>query len=89
MRRPFAGVQLIEVLLLLIVWDSLSRNLGLLVIVERFPLPLGAWMGYVILLWHSLSLPYNYFKKSDSCNDVFISDDKSIKRLIIWRDKVG
>ena len=20
-------------------------------------------MGYVILLWHSLSLPYNYFKK--------------------------
>ena len=19
------------------------------------------WMGYVILLWHSLSLPYNYF----------------------------
>ena len=27
---------------------------------ERFSLPLGAWMGYVILLWHSLSLPYNY-----------------------------
>ena len=27
---------------------------------ERFPLPLGAWMGCVILLWHSLSLPYNY-----------------------------
>ena len=26
-----------------------------------FPLPLGAWDGgYVILLWHSLSLPYNY-----------------------------
>ena len=24
-------------------------------------LSLGAWMGYVILLWHSLSLPYNYF----------------------------
>ena len=20
------------------------------------------WMGYVILLWHSLGLPYNYFK---------------------------
>ena len=25
-----------------------------------FPLVLG--MGYVILLWHSLSLPYNYFE---------------------------
>ena len=23
------------------------------------------WMGYVILLWDSLSLPYNYFKLSD------------------------
>ena len=22
-------------------------------------------MGYVILLWHSLSLPYNYFKGTD------------------------
>ena len=28
---------------------------------ERFPLPLDAWMGYVILLWHTLSLPYNSF----------------------------
>ena len=27
---------------------------------ERFPFPLG--MGYVILLWHSLSIPYNYFE---------------------------
>ena len=27
----------------------------------RFPLPLGAGMGYVILLWHSLGLPYNCF----------------------------
>ena len=25
-------------------------------LLERFPLPLG----YVILIWHSLSLPYNY-----------------------------
>ena len=24
------------------------------------------WMGYVILLWHSLSLPYNYFTVSFS-----------------------
>ena len=23
-------------------------------------------MGYVILLWHSLSLPYNYFEQNDS-----------------------
>ena len=28
--------------------------------VWRFPIPLGAWDGLVILLWHSLSLPYNY-----------------------------
>ena len=28
---------------------------------ERFPLPLVLGMGYVILLWHALSLPYNYF----------------------------
>ena len=30
---------------------------------ERFPLPLGTWdvLCYLILLWHSLSLPYNYF----------------------------
>ena len=31
---------------------------------ERFPLPLGTLDGYVILLWHSLSLPYNYFDRS-------------------------
>ena len=24
-------------------------------------------MGYVILLWHSLSLPYNYFAENFSC----------------------
>ena len=30
-------------------------------LLERFPLPnLGAWEGYFILLWHSLSLPYNH-----------------------------
>ena len=30
---------------------------------ERFPLPLGAYDGLtcILLLWHSLSLPYNYF----------------------------
>ena len=28
---------------------------------ERFPLPLGAWDGLRYFLWHSLSLPYNYF----------------------------
>ena len=30
---------------------------------ERFPLPLGAWDGLHCFLWHSLSLPYNYFVK--------------------------
>ena len=29
-------------------------------LLERFPLPLGAWDGLRFLLWHSLSLPYNY-----------------------------
>ena len=29
---------------------------------KEFPLPLGAWICYVILLWHSLSLPYNCFE---------------------------
>ena len=24
-------------------------------------------MGYVILLWHSLSLPYNYFAQNINC----------------------
>ena len=24
-------------------------------------------MGYVILLWHSLSLPYNYFENEGTC----------------------
>ena len=27
---------------------------------ERPPFLWVLWMGYVILLWHSLSLPYNY-----------------------------
>ena len=26
---------------------------------ERFPFPLGACTGYVVLLWHSLGLLYN------------------------------
>ena len=28
---------------------------------ERFYLPLGAWDGLHYFLWHSLSIPYNYF----------------------------
>ena len=28
---------------------------------ERVPFPLGAWDGLLYFLWHSLSLPYNYF----------------------------
>ena len=28
-------------------------------------------MGYVILLWHSLSLPYNYFGGACKINDLF------------------
>ena len=30
---------------------------------ERFLFPLSAWDGLCVLLWHSLSLPYNYFVK--------------------------
>ena len=30
-------------------------------------------MGYVILLWHSLSLPYNYFDLTKSFSDMMIS----------------
>ena len=30
-------------------------------VLERFPLPLGAWDGLRYLLWHSLSFLYNYF----------------------------
>ena len=34
------------------------------------------WMGYVILLWHSLSLPYNYFACVDylKCNKGSVLD---------------
>ena len=28
-------------------------------------------MGYVILLWHSLSLPYNYFGVGVSCRKLY------------------
>ena len=38
--------------------SALSCNY--VVLLERFLLPLVLGMGYVILLWHSLSLPYNY-----------------------------
>ena len=42
-----------------------------------FPLVLG--MGYVILLWHSLSLPYNYF---DAIIDVLLTS-KAVKSLFL------
>ena len=38
-------------ILLVIMWFLLGR----------FPFHWVLGMGYVILLWHSLSLPYNYF----------------------------
>ena len=37
---------------------------------EWFPLPLGAKENYIILLWHSLCLPYNNFaprRMKDEC----------------------
>ena len=30
---------------------------------ERFPLRLGAWDGLRYVLWHSVGLPYNYFRQ--------------------------
>ena len=30
-------------------------------------------MGYVILLWHSLSLPYNYFDPYQTLSSIYIS----------------
>ena len=34
-------------------------------------------MGYVILSWHSLSLPYNYF---DICNNVNLDPEMCLRR---------
>ena len=34
-------------------------------------------MGYVILLWHSLSLPYNYFRKWRDCN-IYVEKTKAL-----------
>ena len=31
-------------------------------------------MGYVILLWHSLSLPYNYFTHLKAVENTFLCD---------------
>ena len=36
-------------------------------------------MGYVILLWHSLSLPYNYFGTEDNAKVVNINN-------ILWTE---
>ena len=38
-------------------------NLSAFVHLKLCALPLVLGMGYLILLWHSLSLPYNYFEK--------------------------
>ena len=48
---------------------------------DRFPLPLGAWDGNVILLWHSLGLPYNYFVQS-AC--IILSHRMTIKLFPIF-----
>ena len=37
-------------------------------------------MGYVILLWHSLSLPYYYFAGNDDIQ-------KGLNEYEIWRDR--
>ena len=43
--------------------------------------------GYVILLWHSLSLPYNYFETNDPD---FKPNELSVERLIrIWKKNVS
>ena len=38
---------------------------------ERFPLPLGAWDSYIILLCHSLSLSYAYFTNSQNTKGTY------------------
>ena len=42
-------------------------------------------MGYVILLWHSLSLPYNYFLSGKTLTG--LSSTEAIKRLEISHRK--
>ena len=39
-------------------------NNNVVFVFVMLPLPLVAEMGCVILLWHSLGLPYNYFEIS-------------------------
>ena len=43
-----------------------------------FLFPRVLWMGYVILLWHSLSLPYDYFiliKRKTNLNIAFLLEN--------------
>ena len=57
-QLPRLGKRVLIYLLLL------TCNYVVSVRISRFPLPLGAWDGYVITVWHYLSLPYNYFENS-------------------------
>ena len=46
-------------------------------------------MGYVILLWHSLSLPYNYFEKRGSilvsaCASVRSKNKARVLKSHVW-----
>ena len=45
-------------------------------------------MGYVILLWHSLSLPYNYFALLESAEEGKIHERirQSIDGLVKWHN---
>ena len=43
-------------------FNSTSRYLDDLLNINNIQFILVLGMGYVILLWHSLSLPYNYFE---------------------------
>ena len=50
-------------------------SLNILCELDDFTIRLG--MGYVILLWHSLSLPYNYF--DDFTNGTYFGKTKILK----------
>ena len=41
-------------------------------------------MGYVILLWHSLSLPYNYFDDQQSRDGKRNEMSRVATKLIFW-----
>ena len=55
----------------------LLMTFNFVVLFEGVLLPLGAWeRGYIVLLWHSLGLPYKY------CVDIYIKNSRILKKII-------